>query len=108
LKFTETGQSDVSITLKGTKGVRISRNGNEINLVATNEAVEQAVPGLTNTKVKYITIDNNYQFGVQLGQASGHVVTQHGLTDYNEFNELRKAVSFSLVFEEVATLEYGS
>jgi hypothetical protein len=45
---------------------------------------------------------------VQLGQASGYVVTQHGLTDYNEFNELRKAVSFSLVFEEVATLEYGS
>lgn len=108
LKFTETGQQDVSITLKGTKGIKVFRNGNEINLVAVNEAVEQAVPGLTDTKVKYITIDNNYQFGVQLGQASGHVVTQHGLTDYNEFNELRKAVSFSLVFKEVATLEYGS
>lgn len=99
LKFTETGATDVKITIKGLNGILAKKNGNAIEIGAANEIVEQNVPGST-TKVKYLTIDNGYQFGVQIGEADANGnVTQHGLTDFSQFINLVSKVSQTTRFE---------
>lgn len=99
LKFTETGVTDVEITIKGLNGVLTKKNGNTIEIGAANEVVEQNVPG-SATKVKYLTVDNGYQFGVQIGEADANGnVTQHGLTDFSQFINLVSKVSQTTRFE---------
>lgn len=95
LKFTENGSIDTSITFKGYNGIRTRKNGNVVELVAANEAVEQDVPRTNNpATVKYITIEDGYKFGVQLGAAdSNGNVTQEGLTDFSQFNSLVNVVA---------------
>lgn len=99
LKFTETGATDVEITIKGLNGVLTKKNGNTIEIGAANEIVEQTVPG-TSTKVKYLTIDSGYKFGAQIGEADANGnVTQHGLTDFSQFINLVSKVSQTTRFE---------
>lgn len=99
LKFTETGATDVEITIKGLNGVLTKKNGNTIEIGAANEIVEQTVPG-TSTKVKYLTIDSGYKFGAQIGEADANGnVTKHGLTDFSQFINLVSKVSQTTRFE---------
>lgn len=101
LKFTETGATDVDITLKGFNGILIKRNGNTVEFGAANEVIEQDVPQEKNPrKTKYLTIENGYQFGVQIGRADAlGNVEQDGLTDFSQFNALVNRVSIAATFE---------
>lgn len=102
LRFTETGSSDYDITLKGLNGVAVLRNDKTVEFRAANETIEQAIPSASGTKVKYITVDSGYKFGVQLGSAdSAGNVTQDGLVDYREFNTVANAVTLTTIFEDI-------
>lgn len=110
LKFTETGATDVNITITGLNGVVTKKNGNAIEIGAANEIVEQDVPQPSNPrKVKYLTIESGYKFGVQIGSAdaNGNVV-QDGLTDFSQFNALVNKVSHAVSFEEISYSLNGS
>ncbi len=99
LKFTETGATDVSIAIKGLNGILTKKNGNNIEIGAANEIIEQTVPG-TSTQTQYLIIDDGYKFGVQIGEvdADGNI-TQHGLTDFSQFINLVSKVSQTTRFE---------
>lgn len=104
LKFTETGTTDVKITYKGLNGIQIRKNGNDIEFLAANTVIEQDVPNVTTERsTKYLTVADGYKFGVKLGSVdkSTGAVTD-GLTDYNEFNELRKVVTYTTTFELIS------
>lgn len=103
LKFTETGVDAVELTMKGTNGIATKKNGNNIEFAAANIVVEQDVPQIKNPrKVKYLTITNGYQFGVQIGSADGNGnVTQDGLVDFSQFNALVNKVGQSVTFETI-------
>lgn len=100
LKFTETGVDPVSITVKGIKGITAFKDGNTIEIGAANEVDADSQ--------SYLEITDGYKFGVKLGSVESGQVTP-GLTDYGEFAEFRSLVySNGTIWEEVATLEYGS
>ena len=106
LKFTETGAvvTDVNITLKGTYGIRVLKNGDNVEFAAMNEVIDQDVPQEKNPRtVKYLTINNGYQFGVQIGKADIYGnVEQDGLTDFSQFNALVNKVSVAASFELIS------
>ena len=103
LKFTSTGQDDVNITIKGLNGITTKKNGNAVEIEAANEIIEQNVPQENNPrKVKYLTLENGYKFGVQIGSANADgTVAQDGLTDFSQFNVLVNKVKFTTVFETI-------
>lgn len=88
LKFTETGTSgtSVEITYKGTNGIEVLKDGNDIQFRAANQIYE--------TSAKYLNT-NGYQFGVTIGSKNGTTVND-GLTDYKEFNEFRTTVATAI------------
>jgi hypothetical protein len=106
MKFTSTGSNDVDITFKGAAGIKVKKNGTNIEFGAANEIIEQDVPQEKNPrKVKYLTINNGYQFGVQIGKADIYGnVEQDGLTDFSQFNALVNKISRTIVFE---TIDYS-
>lgn len=106
MKFTSTGSNDVDITFKSTSGIKVKKNGTNVEFGAANEIVEQDVPQEKNPrKVKYLTINNGYQFGVQIGRADIYGnVEQDGLTDFSQFNALVNKISRTIVFE---TIDYS-
>ena len=103
LKFTETGETDVNIALIGSAGITIKKNGTNVEFSASNEAVEQDVPQELNPrKVKYLTVEDGYKFGVQIGKANNYgIVTQDGLTDFSQFNALVNKVSTTTTYEVI-------
>jgi hypothetical protein len=48
LRFTETGEDDVDITLLGYNGISIRRNNNTIEFTADNTVLAQDVPQKNN------------------------------------------------------------
>lgn len=100
LKFTETGATDVNITLKGINGIRVLKNGDNVEFVAVNEVIEQDVPQENNQrKTKYLTIDDGYKFGVKLGSVNADGTITDGLTDFSQFSALVNKVSVTTSFE---------
>lgn len=100
LKFSETGVDPVSIEVKGVKGIVVVKNSNSIEISASNEVDVDSQ--------NYLEITDGYKFGVKLGSVESGQVNP-GLTDYDEFAEFRSLVySNGTIWEEVATLEYGS
>ena len=103
LKFTEIGENDVNIALIGASGLTIKKNGTNVEFAAANEAIEQDVPQELNPrKVKYLTVEDGYKFGVQIGKANNYgIVTQDGLTDFSQFNALVNKVSTTTTYEVI-------
>lgn len=103
LKFTETGASDVNIGLIGSAGITIKKNNTNVEFSASNEVIEQDVPQELNPrKVKYLTLEDGYKFGVQIGKANNYgIVTQDGLTDFSQFNALVNKVSTTTTYEAI-------
>lgn len=100
LKFTETGVDPVSIEVKGVKGIVVVKNGDSIEISASNEVDVDSQ--------NYLEITDGYKFGVKLGSVESGQVNP-GLTDYGEFAEFRSLVySNGTIWEEITTLEYGS
>ena len=100
LKFTETGAADVNITLKGIRGIRVLKNGDNVEFTAVNEVIEQDVPQEKNPrKVEYLTIDDGYKFGVKLGSVNADGTINDGLTDFSQFSALVNKVSVTTSFE---------
>ena len=83
LKFTETGETDVKLTLKGVQGISVKKNGNDVEFAVVNEVLPASN--------KYLTINSGYQFGVKIGSTTESGVID-GLTDYAEFIEFQKLV----------------
>lgn len=108
LKFTETGEADVKITVKGVNGIVTKKNDNDLEIAAANEVATDSV--------NYLEIDSGYKFKVKIGSVEKNAVV-NGLTDYNEFAEFRSnVISKTTVFVEIAnsltdttkTFYYGS
>lgn len=87
LKFTETGKNDVNITLKGSKGISVKKNGDTVDFTAAIESVAQTVPS-TQRSVNYITVAEGYKVGVQIGGLDANDNVVDGLVDFNQFNNL--------------------
>lgn len=105
LRFTNTGVGNTDIVYKGIGGIKVRKSSNDIEIYSANEAITQEVPNTSNS-IKYITIEDGYKFGIQLGgieeQTDGSVKVVDGLTDYSEFAALRNAVwSKSTIFESI-------
>ena len=101
LKFTETGQADVSITLKGGNGINVTNSGNEITFAAGNTVKD-------NSK-KYLEITSGYQFEVKTGKVTSDSTVVPGLTDYEEFNNFRLLVaSTNLKFDIISDSLYDT
>ena len=85
LKFTETGVTNpYEITLEGTKGIQIKKNGKKVEFVVVNK--------IANNSTKYLNINNAGEFEAVIGSitSNGNTSTlNHGLTDYEEFSNLR-------------------
>lgn len=101
LKFTETGQLDTEITLKGSSGIQIQKNDNNIEIISILDIAQQIVPD-TDRTVEYFNIDSNYKLQAVIGtiDVDGSVID--GLTDYQEFVNLRTAVlTNTSIFETI-------
>lgn len=100
LKFTETGAVDTNIQFKGDKGVNIKKNGDLIEFYAANESVEQESPLQSTNKIKYITVEDGYKFGVQLGAMnSDGTIRQDGLVDFRQMLSIIGGLTIS--FESI-------
>lgn len=86
LKFTETGVTNpYEITLEGTKGIQIKKNGKKVEFVVVNT--------IASNSTKYLKINENGEFEAiigkenndttDIGNTSGSITD--GLTDYREF-----------------------
>ena len=110
LKFTSTGQSDVNITITGGNGIITKKNGNNIEIVADNQVIEQTVPQSSARKVKYITIEDGHKFGVKIGSSNeltGEII-EDGLVDFSQFNALVNNMKYTTVFEAITYSLKGS
>lgn len=85
LKFTETGVTNpYEITLEGTRGIQIKKNGKKVEFVVVNK--------IATNSTKYLNINNAGEFEAVIGSitSDGNTSTlNHGLTDYEEFSNLR-------------------
>ena len=98
LKFTETGVTNpYEITLEGTRGIQIKKNGKKVEFVVVNK--------IATNSTKYLNINNAGEFEAVIGSitSNGNTSTlNHGLTDYEEFSNLRsnlylKGANFSVI-----------
>ena len=102
LKFTTVGQNDVNITIEGVSGIVTKKDNTTLKIGADNKIVEQTVPQADARKVKYLTLEDGYKFGVQIGSANADgTVAADGLTDFSQFNVLVNKVKFTTVFEAI-------
>lgn len=102
LKFTETGQSDVNIILKGATGIQVQKNNNDIEFKSLLTTPTQSVPD-TQRSVNYITLNSNHQLKANIGTVNEDGTIVDGLTDYSEFVNLRTAVLTSTLVVESIT-----
>lgn len=103
LRFTETGQNNVDITLRGYNGIIIKRNDNTIEFTTDNTVLEQDVPQINNQrKAKYLKITDGHKFEVQLGSSNDDGSITDGLTDYSQFAALVRKVSTNTTFEIIS------
>lgn len=93
LKFKETGQNDVNITLQGQAGISIQKAGDSIQIGANIE----------DTSKKYLTTNENNQLKVVIGDydISSKTVID-GLVDYGTFYELVQSVGQTTIFETIS------
>lgn len=91
LKFTETGVTDVKITVKGVNGIVTRKNADAIEIAANNEVATDST--------KYLEIESGYKFKARIGSVVSNQIN-HGLTDYEEFATFRsEVVTSTTVFE---------
>ena len=103
LRFTETGQNNVDITLRGYNGIIIKRNDNTIEFTTDNTVLEQDVPQINNQrKAQYLKITDGHKFEVQLGSSNDDGSINDGLTDYSQFAALVRKVSTNTTFEIIS------
>ena len=103
LRFTETGQKNVDITLFGYNGISIKRNNNTIEFTADNTVLAQDVPQKNNQRTaKYLKITDGHKFEVQLGSSNDDGSITDGLTDYSQFAALVRKVSTNTTFEVIS------
>lgn len=103
LRFTETGEDNVDITLLGYNGISIRRNNNTIEFTADNTVLEQDVPQKNNQRTaKYLKITDGHKFEVQLGSSNDDGSITDGLTDYSQFAALVRKVSTNTTFEIIS------
>lgn len=102
LKFTTLGKDDVKIAITGVGGIVTTKDSTTLKISANNNIVEQTVPQADARKVKYLTLEEGYKFGVQIGSANtdGTVATD-GLTDFSQFNALVNKVKLTTVFDYI-------
>ena len=102
LRFTETNQDNVDITLRGYNGISVKRNNNTIEFAAGNTVLEQDVPQINNPrKIKYLKITDGYKFEVQLGSFNDDNSINDGLTDFSQFAALVNRVNTNTTFEVI-------
>ena len=106
LVFKENDNDKTSIEFKNSGGISITKEGNNIKFNAANEVLTQTPVLDSDATVKYLNIDNGYQFSAVIGKSNedGELIS-HGLTDYSEFNYLYKVVkqlgSIAMAFESI-------
>ena len=114
LKFTETGVvNPYEITLEGTRGIQIKKNGQKVQFVVVNTVA-------TNS-TKYLEVDPvTGDIGVKIGSLvieDNITKVQDGLTDFNDFatfraNVIATTTSFELIHNSLSdtskTYYYGS
>lgn len=102
LRFTETNQDNVDITLRGYNGISVKRNNKAIEFAADNTVLEQDVPQIYNPrKIKYLKITDGYKFEVQLGSFNDDNSINDGLTDFSQFAALVNRVNTNTTFEVI-------
>lgn len=88
IKFTETGQNDVNITIKGSSGIGVNKNGNNVEITASHGVVN----GANNS---YLSMNSNYKFDVKIGEIDSNGALIEGLTKYSEFSTFRDLIGIS-------------
>lgn len=84
LKFTETGvTSSYDITLEGTRGIQIKKNGNTVQFTVVNTVAANSE--------KYLNINDKGEFEVIIGSTVDQTIND-GLVDYSEFVEFENTV----------------
>lgn len=92
LKFTETGATDVQLTLKGVSGIQVKKNGNSIEF---NTNI-----GVKSDSTSYLTSDGT-NVGVKLGSLNEDGTCNEGLVNYTTLHTLAQNVAATTVFEEI-------
>ena len=96
LRFTETGvTTDYDITLEGTRGIIIQKNGKKVEFRVNNV--------VASGSSKYLQINSSTgEFEVLIGSDNGDTVTP-GLTDYEEFIQFQNVVAhrFNNLYYEI-------
>ena len=93
LKFTETGATDVQLTLKGVSGIQVKKNGNSIEF---NTNI-----GVKSDSTSYLTSDGT-NVGVKLGSLNEDGTCNEGLVNYTTLHTLAQNVAATTVFEEIS------
>lgn len=92
LKFTETGQNDVDITLQGYNGIFIKKDGDSIRIGSEIE----------DTSKKYFNIDSNNKLKVIIGSIDlQQNKVNDGLVDFNTLYNFMLQLSDTTVFEKI-------
>lgn len=117
LKFTETGESDVNIQVKGIKGIVAKKNGNSIEIQASNE-VDSASENYLSISDGTDGSNKGYKFGVKLGNVDNNFNVTEGLANVSLVKSMITgyAVNFEFVSRSLSnttgnsddTYYYGS
>lgn len=94
LKFTETDATDVDITFKGTNGVVVKKNGNNVEFGANNTILEDST--------SYLKVENGSRFGVKLGSfdEDGNVI--EGLANFSTVHYFALQIAKKTQFESIS------
>ena len=107
LKFTEDGV-DTKITIQGTNGITVKKDGNIVSLTAANTVNEDS----TN----YISITQGHKFGVKLGSVDNTTgAVTEGLVNYSTVYNLAtkvaqmfEVIDYTLIGTDSTKYQYGN
>lgn len=99
LKFTANGSVDTSFTYKGSKGIVIKKNGNDIEFTASNVIYDDSTD--------YLKTDG-YQFGVKLGSFNENGSITEGLVNFSTIHNLALQVGRTTIFELIENSLIGT